>query len=187
LALQGAKNDHSFEVHFRSLLQVDPKPSEAVKALDKICSQIKTEQSILVSADAAGVLGFYYCGIFPLAKIDMNKLVAIKDSTIICDKIDVNEDCTETVILGRNSRSQFILRLDTSALSSLVFKSSFAQHSMRTLPMLEHYVAFVDKQVTNCKREWTKFYSKYIINMKVLIEKVQERQQRHRSSATTPY
>lgn len=92
----------NFEAHFKPLIQIDPKPSEAFKSLSKMCTSIQTEQSLLVAADASGTVGFSYCGIFPLAKIELQKL--LKDSQVRCDKVDVNEDFSETMILGRDSR-----------------------------------------------------------------------------------
>lgn len=158
------------EVHFKPLSQIDSKPSEAVKELSKLCQKMQTELSVLAAVDSAGILTLLYCGIFPVAKIDLTKMLGTKDIT--CTKIELNEDCTEVVILGKEPRGQFVLRLDTAAVSSLVFKNELAPPFLRTLPQLEHYLNFIDKQTACCKREWQKFYSKYMANMRVLIEKV---------------
>jgi hypothetical protein len=53
--------------------------------------------------------------------------------------------------------------------------------------LFEHYIAFVERQNAACRREWSKFHGKYLANMRVLTEKIQERQARHRSSATSQY
>jgi len=95
-----------------------------------------------------------------------------KEGAICCDKFDVNEDCSEVLVMGKEQRGQFVVRLDTSLLSTLVMRNSFARLFMRTLPLLEHFIGLVEKQNAVCKREWTKFHGKYLANMRVLIEKI---------------
>lgn len=89
------------------------------------------------------------------------------------------------MVIGKDSRGKFITRLNTEALSSLVFKSPFAQRFIRQLPLLPHCFAYIDKLMAGCKREWNKFFNKYQVNMKVLSDKILERLARHRSSSVS--
>jgi len=100
---------------------------------------------MLVASDSTGVITLFFSGLFPLAKIDLAQILMTKEGAICCDKIDVNEDCSEVLVLGKEQRGQFVVRLDTSLLSTLVMRNSFARHFMRTLPLLEHFIHLVEK------------------------------------------
>jgi hypothetical protein len=59
---------------------------------------------MLVASDSTGVISFYFCGVFPIAKIELAKVLMTKEGAICCDKVDINEDCSEVVLMGKEQR-----------------------------------------------------------------------------------
>jgi hypothetical protein len=165
------------EVHFKPILQVDPKPSDSFKHLNALCMAPK--QSVLVVADSAGTITYLYGGIFPVAKIDLARAFQ-SYSDLSVTKLEVNSDCSETIVMGHEARGKFVTRLDSSVLSGLVFKSPSVLPFFKVVPQLEYTLAYLDKQVATCKREWTKFHGKLNANLRVLADKITERQARYR-------
>lgn len=58
---------------------------------------------------------------------------------------------------------------------------------MRVLPQLDYHIGYLDRQIAAAKREWMKFAGKFNANLRVLTDKIVERQARHRSSATSQH
>jgi hypothetical protein len=127
-----------------------------------------------------------YGGIFPVAKLDLARALQ-SSSDLSFTKLEVNSDCSETIVMGHEARGKFVTRLDSSVLSRLVFKSPSVLPFFKVLPQMEYTLAYLDKQVATCKREWTKFHGKLNANLRVLADKITERQERHRKSATSVF
>lgn len=72
LAIQHQVKPRPFEAHFKTLLQIDPKPNDSVRDFALMCQKMQSDQSIVVSSDSLGVISFFYGGVFLLAKIDLS-------------------------------------------------------------------------------------------------------------------
>ena len=59
--------------------------------------------SVLVAAETSGIVTILHGGVLPIAKIDLSKVLQTKEA-ICCDKIDLNDDCSEVVVMGKEAR-----------------------------------------------------------------------------------